>query len=249
MTGKGIHVVMYFRYILMGLSCYTLNVNAQNTTSNSKPKLEINSSAIKGGYERGSMVYYTLKVTDEEDGFSDYDEIAPAEVFLKVRYVKDTMQLARYLEEESGSDPMGLTYARKLSCVTCHAVRGPLIGPSFTAIAEKYGKDRQAPEYLLEKVVKGTTGTWGEQIMPPHPGVARSQIMDIIQWILTDAADAAINYFTGLSGAFRTNESQSGVYIIKATYTDHGDTGTPFSGKTGTAIVVIRPGEKGRGSR
>ena len=238
----GVKAIIYIGLILTGLikGAGAIQAQSHGELKNEPPAVTILSASIKKGYLPGARVYYSISVTDVEDGSSEYDEIAAGEVFLKVQYVHDTAEIRRIRTGEQ--EPPGLVSARKFSCFTCHNAKSRLIGPSFEDIANKYKKDGRMPGYLVEKVAQGTTGTWGEQIMPPHKDISRGEITAVVQWILTSADDPNVNYFTGLSGTFETSGTGGGVYILTAVYTDHGDTGTPFSGKTGTYSVVLWPG-------
>jgi cytochrome c len=62
--------------------------------------------------------------------------------------------------------------ARSKNCVACHHPERKMIGPSFKAVAERYGKDEAAIKSLSEKVVKGGGGVWGPTPMPPQPAVS-----------------------------------------------------------------------------
>jgi cytochrome c len=67
-------------------------------------------------------------------------------------------------------------------CRNCHREREKLIGPSFTSIANKYtAKDI---DQLADKVIKGTSGSWGDAAMSPHPSLQQNDAKEIIAFIL-----------------------------------------------------------------
>ena len=67
--------------------------------------------------------------------------------------------------------------------------------------------------------------------MPPHPDLKIEQVKEIVRWILKNNDDPDQNYIAGIEGAFRDKERPSGdpegVYILTASYTDHGIMETP----------------------
>jgi cytochrome c len=67
-------------------------------------------------------------------------------------------------------------------CVACHNVNVKMVGPAFKDIAAKYTEaDR---EYLVEKILKGSMGVWGQIPMPPN-AVDQQQANQAITWILS----------------------------------------------------------------
>ncbi len=70
----------------------------------------------------------------------------------------------------------------KSNCLACHQISGKAIGPNFSEIALKYGK--QDSRKLLEKIRDGGSGTWGAIPMPPHPQLSESDLQAMVEWIL-----------------------------------------------------------------
>jgi len=75
--------------------------------------------------------------------------------------------------------------AKSKNCVACHHVERKMIGPSYKAMAERYGKDEAASKLLSEKIVKGGGGNWGQLAMPPQPGVSPAEAEALVKWILS----------------------------------------------------------------
>ena len=61
--------------------------------------------------------------------------------------------------------------AKKHACFACHAVDKKLVGPAYKDVAAKYRGDASAEAKLVEKVKKGSQGTWGQMPMPPNTNV------------------------------------------------------------------------------
>ncbi len=72
----------------------------------------------------------------------------------------------------------------KYGCQTCHTVgASSLPGPSYRAIAKKYASDPQAVGDLEQSVLNGSSGAWGNNVMPPN-AVPNNDLQALIVWIL-----------------------------------------------------------------
>jgi len=72
----------------------------------------------------------------------------------------------------------------KYNCQTCHTLgKSSLPGPSYRAIARKYASDPQAIGDLETSVVNGSSGTWGNNSMPPTE-IPNKDLQALIVWIL-----------------------------------------------------------------
>ena len=74
--------------------------------------------------------------------------------------------------------------ADKNACLNCHAVDKKLVGPAFNDIAAKYKDRKDAPAYLAEKLVKGSSGVWGTVPMPGMPQLASADVRAMVAWVL-----------------------------------------------------------------
>jgi cytochrome c551/c552/cytochrome c5 len=90
-----------------------------------------------------------------------------------------------------GSDPQkqdrGLTpqeLARTKACLACHGVDKRLVGPSFKEVAARYKGQADAESQLLQKLRRGSSGTWGPLAMPPNPDLAEADARALLRWIL-----------------------------------------------------------------
>jgi cytochrome c len=89
------------------------------------------------------------------------------------------------LPQASASKEKALAIIRGSDCFSCHAVDHKIVGPAFTAVAEKFAGRPDAETTLVEAVKRGHVGTWGTVPMPPHPKLGEAQIRRIVAWILT----------------------------------------------------------------
>lgn len=75
--------------------------------------------------------------------------------------------------------------ATKSGCMACHAVDKKLVGPSYQDVAKKYTAADEAT--LVEKVIKGGKGNWGQVPMPPNAAVKPDDVKTLVKWILAGA--------------------------------------------------------------
>jgi cytochrome c len=219
-----------------------------NDAPNDPPIVRITEPISNSKFRWNSMLRYTISVSDKEDGNSEYDEIAANEVLLEVAYLADSSNVKKYLSQKAKqlSDPPGLSLMKTTNCFSCHSSKNKLIGPSFQLIAKRYTYNAATAEALAQKIIKGSTGIWGNVKMPPHPQFKTDQAKQITRWILQNNKDPDVYYLAGTTGAIRTKEKPqkgagTGVYLLTASYTDHGAKGMPQPGKRGYHTVVLRP--------
>lgn len=77
------------------------------------------------------------------------------------------------------------------SCLRCHGVERPYVGPAFISIAERYRDRADAQPYLAGKIVNGSVGEWGRVIMPRQVGITDATARDLAAWIMQLAPPAA----------------------------------------------------------
>ena len=75
--------------------------------------------------------------------------------------------------------------AKKHACLACHAIDKKLVGPSYKEVAAKYRGDAGAEAKLVDKVKKGSQGTWGQVPMPPTSNVPDAEVRALVKWILS----------------------------------------------------------------
>ena len=70
------------------------------------------------------------------------------------------------------------------NCQACHSLgKSSLPGPSWHAIARKYASDSNAIGDLEASVVNGSSGTWGDNAMPPI-NIPDDDLDALLNWIL-----------------------------------------------------------------
>ena len=75
--------------------------------------------------------------------------------------------------------------ARKHACTACHGIDKKIVGPAYKDVANKYRGDAKAEATLVEKVKKGSVGTWGQVPMPPNANVSDADAKTLVKWVLS----------------------------------------------------------------
>jgi cytochrome c len=88
-------------------------------------------------------------------------------------------------QAKPAADPKAM--ATSAGCLACHGVSTKSVGPAFTEIASKYGKDSDAHAKLIAKVKAGGAGAWGSVPMPPQPQLKDDELKAMVGWILNGA--------------------------------------------------------------
>jgi cytochrome c len=70
-------------------------------------------------------------------------------------------------------------------CASCHRERDKLLGPAYTAVAQKYPATPANVNMLSAKVISGGSGHWGDIAMTPHPGLSKTDAQEMVRYILS----------------------------------------------------------------
>jgi cytochrome c len=113
-------------------------------------------------------------------------------------------------------------------CLACHKVDRTSIGPTYTAVAERYRSDTTALMRLARKVRSGGTGVWGKNTMPAHPQLTEAQTTEMVAYVLSLGAQAK-SASLPVRGEYIPPDSiassSTGVVVLRAAYTDRGANG------------------------
>ena len=85
----------------------------------------------------------------------------------------------------SGSAMANADLAKAKNCLACHSVDNKVVGPAYKDVAKKYAGDKTAEAKLVQKVIKGGSGTWGAVPMPANPQVNEAEAKTLVKWILS----------------------------------------------------------------
>lgn len=210
---------------------------------NEPPKVTIHISGNRSFYWKGRNIDYTVEVSDLEDG-STKDGSIPAD---EVRVTKDFLEQGYDLTEVAQGHQLpspvtlGKNLVEGLDCMACHKISESSVGPSYSAVAQRYKDDPGAQNFLAGKVINGGSGNWGEQAMSAHPDLKPEDASLIITYILSLADAPAGENQSDLKGQFSTDrhrpDNYNGLYILTASYTDHGN---EYGGLESSDQLILR---------
>ncbi len=192
----------------------------------------------------GQPFDYQVDVSDKEDGSTESGIIPPDAVRVTVEYLpggydKQLMAAAKGSGDGFSAFAVGKNLIEKSDCKSCHALDKKSIGPAFQDVSNKYKSDPKAPKYLAKKIVEGGSGVWGETAMVAHP-MPEKEAAEMVRYILGLAQKPANSL--PLKGSYTTTipkgESDEGVFLLRATYTDKGGNGIP--GIRSEQVIVLR---------
>lgn len=79
----------------------------------------------------------------------------------------------------------GLELIGSNDCTTCHAINEKKIGPAYADVAQKYEASQAVIDTLVNKVIHGGSGNWGNVPMTAHPNLSKEDATEMVQYILS----------------------------------------------------------------
>jgi len=199
---------------------------------NDLPEISIAFKGNRSFFWENSSLEYEVKVKDSEDG-TLIQGIDPSQVTFSADYLargKDVTEIIQghQANAEASAHLVGKALMEQSDCNACHHITAKSVGPSFTSIADKYAGDASAVKRLVEKVIKGGSGVWGDLVMAPHPQLSTDDTEKIIQYVLS-ANGKARGQGLPYKGTYAMNKHKAaekeGTYIFTASYQDKGANG------------------------
>ncbi len=74
--------------------------------------------------------------------------------------------------------------AKANGCLSCHSAKEKIVGPAYSAVAEKYKDDKDAVASLVQSIQRGSKGKWGRTPMPPHDTMSQSDLKTLAEWVM-----------------------------------------------------------------
>ena len=202
---------------------------------NERPKVDIAiTKGNKSFFMPGVPIQYQVNVSDSEDA----SQIDSSNVYVAMDYSEglDKASLAMGHQEVAASI-MGKTLTQTMDCRSCHKINEKSVGPSYTAVSEKYKDDKNVYDYLGKKIVAGGAGVWGEVMMPAHPTLTSEDTRQITAYILS-LTQGEKNKSLPAAGKIIPQEKPAGnTLVVTASYTDHGASGS--KSLTGTSQLLL----------
>ena len=186
----------------------------------------------------GKKIGYKVRVKDKEDGESANGTVNGRPVNVTMDYVAGGY--TQLLGDPDPSKPLASTDAVSLfggmilnssDCYSCHTIDKKSAGPSFKQIAARYKSEPDAAGLLVQKIIHGGSGNWGEVAMSAHPDLEPGKAKQMVSFILS--LSGAAKKSLPLEGSYTLNipavrrqrgESLPGtdVFVLRASYTDSG---------------------------
>jgi glucose/arabinose dehydrogenase/cytochrome c551/c552/type 1 glutamine amidotransferase len=206
---------------------------------NEAPTVAIAIAGNQTFYFPGKPVSYSVKVEDKDDP----SQPDMSNLVVSADYLEGSDRAAANMGHQILTEAMmGKNLMLSLDCKTCHKESEKSIGPAYTDVAKKYENDERANNYLVDKILKGGSGVWGEVNMPAHPNLPRDEARQIVQWIQSLTEQPETKKSLPPSGTVQPTlgkpAKDNGVLYISAAYTDKGgDNIRPLSAN---AVYALR---------
>ncbi|MFB6273927.1 MAG: c-type cytochrome, partial [Salinibacter sp.] len=158
----------------------TDSATTEITVGNEPPTVEIDVAGNQSFYWDDRTLDYSVQVRDEEDGTVGQGIEAP-DVSVTIGYRSRPSLTSSTATAEVG----GQALLAENDCGTCHKKEGGSVGPSYAAIAERYGSDPPVAQ-LTRKVIEGGGGNWENTgRMPSHAALTEEEVRKMVEYIVS----------------------------------------------------------------
>lgn len=198
---------------------------------NEPPQVKIEFSGNRTFYFGQPEIQYSVSVSDKEDGSTQEGKIKAEEVAITFDYVPSGFDPIEIASKQSGAETMAILNIGKnliegSDCKSCHQYDKSSIGPSYIAVAEKYSKTASNIDYLVDKILNGGSGVWGDHGMSAHPELSESDAKRMVDFILSMNEVKPTVMPLPLSGSIKPEipegEDGQGGFLLRASYIDKG---------------------------
>jgi cytochrome c len=201
---------------------------------NIAPDIQIKILGNQTFYFPDQDVRYEVSIRDKDDPDAGKDL---STLYVSADYIEGFDRAEANLGHQVMSEAMaGKSIMESLTCKTCHNLDEPSVGPAYTKVAQKYSEDGNAPSHLINKIIKGGSGVWGETMMPANPDLKEADARRIVAYILSldGVADQepSLPARGTVSPTMGKAPAEDGVFTLSASFTDRGGEGgaKPLSG-------------------
>lgn len=199
---------------------------------NTLPVVTIHTTDNSTFFFEQAQFQYTVEIKDNEDKVID-----PNNVMIGLKYFEKMTPQQGHVQ--SASFDAGQSMMEASDCKTCHQINGKSIGPSFMEVAKRYKDDPAAPARLVEKIIAGGGGVWGEPAMNAHPQMSKEDVSKIVRYVLslTDKKAESLPQSGTVFFKEHKDSGAKGWYALSASYTDKGGDAFPL---TGNSVLILR---------
>ena len=218
---------------------------------NEPPKVSVNLEGNKTFFFPGKPIPYSIDVTDKEDGSLLEGKIKPEEIAVSIDYASEGFDYAEVIQSQRSVDAstqfaVAQVLIGKSDCKVCHQVDAKSVGPSFADISNKYKGKPGMTEKLVEKILKGGSGVWGEVAMAAHPALPVADAETIVKYILnsTDKTLSTLPVKGEFTPKIPAQDNGKGSVLIRAAFTDRSMSGNKaIPAQTTEEMIVLRSPE------
>lgn len=219
--------------------------NKKILVGNESPKIKIALSDTSTTYWETKKLDYKIVVTDAEDGNTLDNTLDPSKVKVTMNYIPEGEDIIlASIGHQQNAIPEGLALINSSDCKACHAIKEKVAGPSYTDIALRYKqKDK---EKIIHRIIKGSQGIWGENMMAPHPQFKMEEVEEMVNYILSLNPDKQVKENKlPLEGKIifdkHLNDKESGKYVLMVSYLDQGHPDVEGSSLSTVEKFVFNP--------
>lgn len=212
---------------------------------NDLPEINVSFKGNSKFYWGNSSFDYSVDVKDTEDGTLG-NGIDPSSVTFTADYLERGHDVAQIIQGhqanmEASAHLVGKALFEGSDCKACHQIKEKSVGPTLTLIADKYAGNEAAIATLIDKVIKGGSGVWGDLMMSAHPQLTKGETEKMIRYIIS-IDNKSVKAGLPPKGTYALNKHKAtdkeGTYIFTASYTDKGANG--IKPLTTTKLISLR---------
>lgn len=191
-------------------------------SGNSSPKIDVVIAGDADHFEVNKAIKYKIVVKDAEDG-AEMDE---DKLFVSVDYLEGFDEVGMNQGHQVVLDAtLGESLIKEQICKTCHKPFEESIGPSYLEVANKYKDKDDIIAYLSNQIIKGSSGQWGENVMPANSDIDKGDLQKIIKYIMSLNEDNKANSLPAEGQIIPEEKHSEKVMVITVSYTDKGAEG------------------------
>ncbi len=193
---------------------------------NAPPAITIHTTGNQSFYWGTDTLQYKINVEDREDGSLASGQILPSDVNVSFTYNPALHTETPVGFHQANDIAEGAALVDASGCMSCHDLDVQSVGPSYTAVANRYEESNDTYAWLSKKIREGGKGKWpGNLSMPAHPYLTEEETRQMIAYILSLEAGGNRAQQLSTTGRLITNQHQSGAYgdyVLTVTYKDKG---------------------------
>lgn len=197
----------------------------QIKAGNAAPEIDITTNANRTFYWDNVPFDYRVRITDKEDKVIDRERANVS--FNYLAHGKDVaVILTNPRAAGNATFVRGQSLIEGLDCKACHSVDQESVGPSYESIAVRYAGRSGVAEQLVDKIIHGGSGNWGQRPMSSHPDLSVADATEIVGYILSlSAAEKSLPLANTVILNEHPGRGNEGSYLLMASYTDNGANG------------------------